>query len=631
VIKRRWVTGIAVVGVLSLVAAACSSNTSGGSSTSSGTAEKGGTYRSATQSLANTNAFDPVGEYYGYAWALYQNLMLRGLYNYNHVAGEEGNVPQPDLATGPPEISEDGLTWTFTIRDDVAWGPPLERMVTTQDIEFAFERINMASLAALYGNYYCGVIKGMTCAETEFKKVSGIETPDATHITFHLENPTGDFLYRVAMPASYPAPEEVAGCFTKSAEYGSDFISNGAYMIFGQDELDISSCDTIKPMAGINLDKGMTIVRNPNFDEATEDPAMYSNFLDGVTIEVNSNLDDIFQKIQAGDLDGTAVGDVPPPTVEQEYATDPDLQQFLHSDPGDRTWYMTMNLLAPPFDDIHVRKAVNYVIDKAALVKGYGGSLHSVPATTVEPPTVLPNLADYNPYPSENFAGDATAAMEEMKQSKYDTDQDGQCDAPECTFLLLGRNDSPWTNMNPIVVQNLAKIGLKATLKEVDASTQTATLYTVKKLTPMSIGGGWGKDFGSPFGFDYFVFDGAAGIACTGAVDESLIGMTPEQAAECGVTDEYNASVEAHGGTFPSIDKKMDECVQLVGEELNTCFAELDTYLMEEAVGWVPWSWGQNLTVTGPTVTQYVYDQNGGAPAFAHIAVSNGLPPENVA
>ena len=629
--KKRWLSAVAMTSVVALVGVACNSNSTGASSPAGASPTKGGTYRSATQSLANTDSFDPVGEYYGYAWGLYQNLMLRGLYNYNHIGGAEGDVPQPDLATGPPQVSSDGMTYTFTIRDDVKWGPPLDRVVTTQDIEFAFERLNDADLIAEYGNYYNGLIKGMTGAVKGLKPVSGIDTPNPTTIVFHLTKPAGDFLYRVALPASYPAPKEVAGCFSKAGEYGSDFISNGAYMIYGQDKLDISSCDKIKPMAGINLDKGMTIVRNPNFDPSTEDPAMFSNYLDGVTIAVDSNLDDIFAKIQAGELDGTLVGDVPPPTVEQKYATDPTLQPYIHSDPGDRTWYLTMNLLAPPFDDIHVRKAVEYVIDKAALVKGYGGALHSVVASTVEPPTVLPATATYDPYPSPNSAGDVTAAQNEMKQSKYDTNQDGMCDAPECSFLLLGRNDKPWTNMNPIVVQDLAKIGLKADLKQSEPGTVTTTLYTVNKLTPMSVGQGWGKDFASPFGFDFFVFD-SAGIGCTSAVDQALIGISAQQAAECGVTAQYNAALKNYpDGKIPSIDAQMDKCVALTGDALQTCFADLDKYVMETAVGWVPWAWGQSLQTTAPTVTNYVFDQNAGIPGVAHIAVNNGKQPVNVA
>jgi peptide/nickel transport system substrate-binding protein len=251
VLRKRWVSGFAVGVSFALLAVACSSNSTPSAQSASGTPTKGGTYRTATQTLSNTSNFDPTGEYYGYAWALFQNMLIRGLYNYNHVAGQPGDVPQPDLAT-ETNVSDDGLTYTFTIRDDVKWGPPLDRNVTTADIEYAFERINDQNLAAYYGNYYCGVIKGMTCTETDIKPVSGIEVPDDTHIVFHLENPTGDFLYRVALPASYPQPKEVAGCFTTAGEYGTNLVSSGAYMYFGADKVDASSCNTIKAIAGIN-------------------------------------------------------------------------------------------------------------------------------------------------------------------------------------------------------------------------------------------------------------------------------------------------------------------------------------------------------------------------------------------
>jgi peptide/nickel transport system substrate-binding protein len=628
--RKRWVVGIAALASFAVLATACGGNSTTGGGTASGTAQKGGTYRTATQTLSNTSNFDPTGEYYGYAWAIFQNLLIRGLYNYNHVPGDEGNTPQPDLATDT-KISSDGLTYEFTIRDDVAWGPPLDRMVTAQDIEYAFERINDADLAAYYGNYYCGVIKGMTCSETSIHPVSGIDVPDDTHITFHLESPTGDFLYRVAMPATYPQPKEVAGCFDSAGEYGSNLVSNGAYMYFGADKVDISGgCKTIKPLAGINPDKGMTIVRNPNFDESTEDPAMFSNYLDGLTVEINSNVDDIFQKIQNGDLDGS-FADTPPSTVEQQYATDPALQQYIHSDPGDRTWYITMNLLAPPFDDPAVRKAVMYVVDRAALVKGYGGSLHADVATTVDPPSVLPATANYDPYPSPGGAGDVNAAMEQMKQSNYDTNQDGQCDAPECTFLLLANNTTPWTNMNPILVQDLAKIGLTAQLREVKPDVVNSQTVTVKNLVPMSFGQGWAKDFGSPYGFDFFVFNGTT-ISCTGSYDQGLLGMTADQAKECGVEDEYNSAIQYYPDhKLPSIDEKMAECVTLQGEEQQTCYADMDKVIMEEGMVWLPWSWGKNLIITSPSVTQYVYDQNAGDPAWAHIAVNNNAAPQNVA
>ena len=46
-------------------------------------------------------------------------------------------------------------------------------------------------------------------------------------------------------------------------------------------------------------------------------------------------------------------------------------------------------------------------------------------------------LADYDPYPSPNYAGDIEAAKEEMAQSKYDTDGDGVCDDPVSDIVAV--------------------------------------------------------------------------------------------------------------------------------------------------------------------------------------------------
>ena len=178
--KRRTLTALSSVLVLSLVAVACGGSSTSASSNSDGSATKGGTFREELQSFGWTDGFDPTGEYLGTAWALFDQMMMRGLMTYNHRSAEEGgNVPVPDIATGPPTVSEDGLTYEFTLKTGVQFGPPLNRDVTSADIEYAFERINTASLGAQYGNYYCGVISGMDCAAKKVEPVSGIDTADA--------------------------------------------------------------------------------------------------------------------------------------------------------------------------------------------------------------------------------------------------------------------------------------------------------------------------------------------------------------------------------------------------------------------------------------------------------------------
>ena len=129
-------------------------------------------------------------------------------------AGEAGNELVPDLATEIPEVSADGLTYTFTIKDGVTFGPPVNREVTSQDILYSFERIGTPSVAAQYAFYY-NVIEGMEdFAAGKAKTISGITTPDDKTHHLQADQPTGDFLYRVAMPATAPIPEEVAKCHT---------------------------------------------------------------------------------------------------------------------------------------------------------------------------------------------------------------------------------------------------------------------------------------------------------------------------------------------------------------------------------------------------------------------------------
>ena len=434
------------------------------------------------------------------------------------------------------------MTYTFTLKDGVKFGPPLDRAITSADVAYAFQRINTKALVAQYGFYYDGMIEGMDgSAKSADQTISGIETPDAKTITFHLTQPTGDFLYRLAMPATAPMPKEVAGCFTKAGDYGRNSSCPGPYMILGSDQVDASSCDTIQPIAGFDPTKFMKIVRNPDYDPSTDSPDVRSNYLDGVDIEIDTNTDDIFNKIQAGA--GRFVGKHAARDRGEQYLNDPALKPMLHSDPGDRTWYVFMNLLTPPFDDIHVRKAVNFIIDKAAIQKVWGGPIHGDIASHIMPPTVLPGFpADYDPYASAGNAGDETKAKDEMKQAtKYDTNGDGVCDVDACKdVLLINRSSPPQVDMTPILTTDLAKIGITLKARELDTSTAYTTIATVDKLIPIGANAGWGKDYADPSTFA--VLFQSSGIACSGGINYSNVGMTAAQAKECGVTDAFNAA-----------------------------------------------------------------------------------------
>jgi peptide/nickel transport system substrate-binding protein len=646
--KRKMLGVLAMTCTLALFAAACgggggsnpttaptsgqtTSSTSGptssgptgsGPTTSGGTQIKGGTYRTAIEDFGFTGAFDPTGEYLGAAWGLYSDMLLRTLMTYNHVGGTAGDALVPDLAASNPDVSADGLTYTFKLKSGIKFGPPVNRDVTSHDIEYAFERINTKPLVAQYGFYYDGVIKGMTGNAAKPAPISGIETPDDSTIIFHLEKPTGDLLYRLAMPATAPIPPEVGKCFTKAGDYGRDVISSGPYMIDGEQNLDVSSCDAIKPETGFDPTKEMTIVRNPNYDPSTDSPASRENNINGVHISIDTNTDDIFAKIQAGELDGSW-SSTPPAPVEQKYLTDPTLKGLLHSDSGDRTWYITMNTLAAPFDDVNVRRAVNYVINKQALQKAWGGPPHGDIATHIMPPTVLDfGGQTYDPYQTPNEAGSVSLAKQAMSKSKYDTNHDGTCDASVCkNVIFLNRTTPPQSNMTPEIQNDLASIGISLKVRELDTGTCYTTIQTVKNLVPISSCPGWGKDYADPSTFAV-LFD-SSGINCEGQINYSELGMTEAKAKECGpdVVAAYNQFKDEN----PNVDSEIAKCNALSGDDRTNCWIQFDKDLMTKVIPWVPYLWGNNFTVISPTVTEYTFDQFSGTISWCHIAVNNGI------
>ncbi len=619
--KRRQqarVVGLALA--VALVAAACGggNDEGGGGGGNQAAPQKGGVLRTAISDFGFTNGFDPTGEYVAVALGLYQ-ATNRTLMNTKHIADAPGNELFPDLAEAAPEISSDGLKYTFKLKSGTKWAPPLNRAVTSKDVAYAFQRINTAPLVAQYGFYYYGVVKGMDGkAKSADEKISGIETPDDNTIVFNLDKPTGDFLYRLSMPATAPIPEEVGKCFKKAGDYGRYVMSNGPYMIQGSDKLDISSCSAMKPISGFDPSKKLTLVRNPNYDQATDN--LRSNYPDGITVSIDTNIDDIFSRIEAGQLD-SSISDQPPKPVLQKYLTDPAKKPYLHSNSGDRTWYITMNWATPPFDDIHVRKAANLVMDKQGILQAWGGSTFGEIATHLIPPIVLADKlkGDYNPYPSEGNRGDEAKAKEEMKQSKYDSNKDGVCDAKECSNLvMINRNVTPWTDAEAVVTASLEKIGIKVKPRELASSAAYTTIQTVKNKIPIALNAGWGKDYADPYAFVGALFDSRSIIA-TGNTNYPLLGLTPAKAKEVGV------DIPA-GVTIPNVDPDVDACQKIPNtqpDQRNQCFADLDKKLMEEAVPWVPYLWAKNITITGKTVSRFEFDQFSGYLSITQMAVNN--------
>jgi peptide/nickel transport system substrate-binding protein len=559
-------------------------------------------------SFGFTDGFDPTGEYLGDAWGIYANLLVRALVGTNHVSGAAGNKLVADLATSVPKPTNGGKTYTFHLKN-VKFGPPVNRQVTSKDVKYALQRLADPKNGGQYAFYYT-VIKGWA-AGAKGKNISGIRTPNNNTIVFDLTAPTGDFLNRLTMPATAPIPPEVGKCFNHKAQaYGRNIVSTGPYMIEGSDKVDASSCAKLKGASGFDGQTKLVLVRNPSYNAATDSKKSRENFPDKFQFVVNANADDIFNKIEAGEYD-TATSSVPA-QVLRRYATQSDLKSRFHQNSGDRTWYLTMNFTQPPFDDVHVRKAMNWIMDKKGLVQAWGGPTIGKVANHIIPDPLLNNqLAEFTPYKTAGDQGSLAKAKAAMKGSKYDTAKNGTCSAKECKgVLLIADTRQVDTKMLPVIQSSAKKLGITFTVRTVEGA--YPTIQTPSKNVPIAERPGWGKDYADPFTFFGPLFDGRTIIA-NGNTNYSLIGITPKQCKELKVTGNCN--------NVPSVNSDLDKCSKLIGGARYSCYARLDRKLMTQIVPWVPYLWSFVTRITSKNVTKYEFDQFATTPAYAHLAV----------
>jgi peptide/nickel transport system substrate-binding protein len=572
----------------------------------------GGTLRVGwEQSFGFTDNFDPTGEYLGDAIGIYSSLLVRTLVGYNHVADAAGNKLVPDIATSVPTPTNGGTVYTFHLKQGIKFSPPVNRAVRSKDIAYAIERMARAKNGAQYAFYY-SVIKGFDdYGKGKAKSITGMKTPNNSTIVFTLTHPTGDFLYRMSMPATGPIPQEVGKCFEgQPGKYGLDLVSTAGYMIKGMDKVDASSCSTIKPASGYDGQTILDLVRNPNYDPKTDSKAARENFPDEFQFIVNSNADDIYNKIEAGELD--IANSTIPPQVLRKYATTPSLRSQFHQNSGDRTWYLTLNLTQAPFDDIHVRKAMNYIIDKPAMIQAWGGPTYGKVANHIVPDTLFNNqLAEFVPYRTPGAKGSVAKAKAAMRGSKYDTQKNGTCSASACkNIFLLADTRLVDTKMVPVLEADAKQIGITFKVHTINGA--YPTLQTPSRNVAISERPGWGKDYADALTFFTPLFDGRT-IIPNGNTNYSLVGITPSQCKSLKISGNCNG--------VPSVNSLLDRCNGLVGQPRMSCYENLDKYLMNKVVPWVPYMWSYVTRITSQNVTKYGFDQFATTPAYAHMAV----------
>ncbi|MGQ0671184.1 MAG: ABC transporter substrate-binding protein [Actinomycetota bacterium] len=623
---RRYLKVLCFVGVLAIVAAACGGDGGGGGGPPAPPTEeipRGGIIQGGMIGDVIA-AFDPQKEYYSVTWEYFHCCLVRNLMSYNgKPTGEGGTELHPDLAAAEPEVSADGLTWTFTLKAGIHYAPPLQDVEITSG-DFARALVRETNPKANVGGYsfYYSIIKGFDDAAAAWEGgqptgIEGVTTPDDATLVIELNSPSGDLGFLMAMPAAAPIPPNgdallgVAEGHDK--DYGRFLVATGPYMFTGSEALDFSlPADQQTPASGYVPGRSIELVRNPSWDPATDD--LRPAYVDGFSITIGGDSTDLYNKVDAGELD-IVVDSGPPPELLQKYSTDPTLQDRLHTNPSDAVRYLSFNLGVPPFDDVHVRKAVNLAVDKAGLRQLRGGPLTGEIAGHIMVNSLQADiLKAYDPYASPNSAGDIDAAKAEMALSAYDSDGDGVCDDPVCDGILVVTDESaPYPEQDALIQQNLEPLGLILDVKAFDRGTMYSKCNNPADQVAFCTAPGWGKDYPDAVTFGPPLF-GSVSIFPS-CCNYSLVGASADLLAENGYTV---TSVQ-------SVDDAMAACAPLTGDERVQCWADVDTLLMEEVVPWVPYLFDNNNTIASERVVNFSFDQFAGLLAMDHLAIAADL------
>ena len=564
---------------------------------------------------------------------LFRCCLLRTLFSYAGRPARDGGAElRTDLALKLPEVSSDGLTWTFKIRPGIKYAPPMQGIeITAADFVRALQRE-----ARVPGNqaWAFSVIEGFDeYRNQKASTIAGLETPDRYTLRVHLREVAGDLPDRFTLSNSAPIPPHPTDPAARygvatghDLGYGRFLVASGPYMIKGSAQLDFTATpDRQQPVSGLTPGASLILVRNPSWSRSTD--LLRPAYLDEIRLSIGMSRDDAARLWESRQADLIWLPS-PPFQVRSslvEKVRSGQVMGRIETDSRDASRFISMNLAVPPFDDVHVRKAVNYIINKQELNGAYGGDLAAQIATHIAPDSLEDQaLAGYDPYFTPGYRGSLELARQEMKQSRYDLNHDGTCSAPECKHLLaLALNTAPndagpsFVRMGSIIADDLGKIGIIVDLESPNGTPFMGQAENPALRVPLLLSLAGFKSYMNASSIFVPNFSRLAtdvdqfkcGITCR----YSLVGATAEQLHQWG----YSVS------SVPSVDDRIHEC-SLGGERQARCWSELDMYLMEKVVPIAPYAEEKVIQVVPPRVLKYSFDQFANSPAFDQIAVGAG-------
>ena len=247
------------------------------------------------------------------AGALYE-----GLYHFN----PRGEL-EAGLADGMPEVSDDGLVYTFRLKPGAMFaGPGFEpREVTAADVAYGMERAldpdPVGAPGASWGGSYLFPIRGATTFNAgEVDSVAGLKVIDDHTLEVTLGSPTTTFILGLTIATSWPVPEEAVE--ERGEEFGNSPVGAGPFYV-----------------QEWNKGSDITIVRNPGY----VDPEL--PYLDEIYVDLGVDENTQKLRLESGQTDGVFDQFALSPQSLRELADAPGVT--LVDSVGPRIFYLALN------------------------------------------------------------------------------------------------------------------------------------------------------------------------------------------------------------------------------------------------------------------------------------------------
>ncbi|WP_270169994.1 glutathione ABC transporter substrate-binding protein [Paenibacillus sp. SYP-B4298] len=417
--KGKWWSLLALVLIISLVAGCSGGNTGGGSST--GTGDKADGDKKPAQTVSKNNKDIVVAVNANFITldphnASDTNSISGARTMYEGLMGFDENMNVIPVLATDYSISEDGLVYTFTLRKDVKFhdGTDFNSEAVAANIARIQDEANNLRL------------------RKSFLKVAKVETPDPSTVVFTLTEPYNAFLNKVAM-AGMISPKALA-------EKGQDIVKSpvgtGPYQF----------------KEWVQGDR-LVVAKNPNYWEAGLPK------VDSVTFRPVPENGSRIAMLKTGEADFI----YPMPT---EQVADVEGQEGIAINKVDSTIvrYVTLNTMKKPFDDVRVRQAINYAINKEAYIKVVKSGLGVKLDSTMSPKT--------------QYYAQQTGYDFDLEKAKSLLAEAGYPDGFETE--VWGENDSETIKGMQFLQQQLAQVGIKVDVKSLEGGTLSEQINSAK-------------------------------------------------------------------------------------------------------------------------------------------------------